>query len=55
MGKDNVSVQVSTVMDFNQTRATIESYTPNKDGDRGVIVSSQGEKEVYSNPKRMQS
>ena len=31
MGKDNVSVQVSTVMDFNQTRATIESYSPNKD------------------------
>ena len=51
MGKDNVSVQVSTVMDFNQTRSTIESYTPNKDGESGVVLSSQGEKEVYSNPK----
>lgn len=55
MGKDNVSVQVSTVMDFNQTRATIESYTPNKDGDRGIVVAQQGEKEIYSNPKDVQS
>lgn len=51
MGKDNVSVQVSTVMDFNQTRSTIESYTPNKDSNAGVVLSQQGEKEVYSNPK----
>lgn len=51
MGKDNVSVQVSTVMDFNQTRSTIESYTPNKDSDTGVVISRQGEKEVYSNPQ----
>ena len=55
MGKDNVSVQVSTVMDFNQTRATIESYTPNKETDAGVIVATQGEKEVYSNPKDIQT
>ena len=55
MGKDNVSVQVTTVMDFNQTRATIESYTPNKEGDAGVIVAQQGEKEVYSNPKDLPS
>ena len=55
MGKDNVSVQVTTVMDFNQTRATIESYTPNKDGDAGVIMAQQGEKEVYSNPKDLPS
>ena len=54
MGKDNVSVQVSTVMDFNQTRATIESYTPNKETDAGVILATQGEKEVYSNPKDIQ-
>lgn len=55
MGKDNVSVQVSSVMDFNQTRATIESYTPNKDTNSGVILTSQGEKEVYSNPKDLPS
>ena len=55
MGKDNVSVQVSTVMDFNQTRATIESYTPNKDSHSGIIVAQQGEKEVYSNPQQLPS
>lgn len=55
MGKDNVSVQVSSVMDFNQTRATIESYTPNKGSNAGVILSSQGEKEIYSNPKDLPS
>ena len=55
MGKDNVSVQVSTVMDFNQTRATIESYTPNKDSDSGIVISRQGEKEVYTNPKDLPS
>lgn len=55
MGKDNVSVQVSTVMDFNQTRATIESYTPNKNDNAGVILSHQGEKEVYSNPQQLPS
>ena len=51
MGKDNVSVQVSSVMDFNQTRTTIESYTPNQGADSGVVVSRQGEKEIYTNPK----
>lgn len=55
MGKDNVSVQVSSVMDFNQTRATIESYTPNKNTDSGVVLTRQGEKEVYSNPKDLPS
>ena len=55
MGKDNVSVQVSTVMDFNQTRATIESYTPNKNSDSGIVVSRQGEKEIYSNPQMLPS
>ena len=55
MGKDNVSVQVSSVMDFNQTRATIESYTPNNGGESGVILTRQGEKEVYSNPKDLPS
>lgn len=51
MGKDNVSVQVTTVMDFNQTKATIESYIPNKNSDGGVVLQRQGEKEIYSNPK----
>lgn len=55
MGKDNVSVQVSTVMDFNQTQATIESYIPNKDSATGVVVAQQGEKEVYSNPQPNQT
>ena len=55
MGKDNVTVQVSTVMDFNQTRATIESYIPNKGTDSGVVLAKQGEKEVYSNPKDLPS
>ena len=55
MGKDNVSVQVSSEMDFNQTRATIESYTPNKDSNAGVVLTRQGEKEVYSNPKGLPS
>ena len=55
MGKDNVSVQVSSVMDFNQTRATIESYTPNKDTNAGVILTRQGEKEIYTNPKDLPS
>ncbi len=55
MGKDNVSVQVSSVMDFNQTRTTIESYTPNNGADSGVVVSRQGEKEVYTNPKDLPS
>ena len=55
MGKDNVSVQVSSVMDFNQTRATIESYTPNNGSNSGVAVSQQSEKEIYSNPKDLPS
>ena len=55
MGKDNVSVQVSTVMDFNQTRSTIESYTPSKGSETGVIMTQQGEKEVYSKPQDLPS
>ncbi len=55
MGKDNVSVQVSTVMDFNQTRSTIESYTPTKGSETGVIMTQQGEKEVYSKPQDLPS
>ncbi len=55
MGKDNVSVQVSTVMDFNQTRSTIESYTPSKGSENGVIMTQQGEKEIYSKPQDLPS
>ena len=54
MGKDNVSVQVSTVMDFNQTRTTIESYSPNQNSNSGIVIAQQGEKEVYSNPIQTQ-
>ncbi len=55
MGKDNISVQVSTVMDFNQTRSTIESYTPSKGSENGVIMTQQGEKEIYSKPQDLPS
>ncbi len=55
MGKDNISVQVSTVMDFNQTRSTIESYIPAKGSENGIILTQQGEKEVYSKPQDLPS
>lgn len=50
MGRDNISVQVSAELDFNSTRATIESYTPSNQNGQGIVVTSQGEKEVYQNP-----
>lgn len=50
MGRDNVTVQVSAVMDFNSTRSTIESYVPSQ-GQGGVVVGSQSEKEVYKKPQ----
>ena len=50
MGKQNVSVQVSAELDFNSTRATIESYTPANANGQGIVVTSQGEKEFYNNP-----
>lgn len=50
MGRDNVSVQVSADLDFNSTRATIESYTPTA-GQNGVVLSHQDEKEIYKNPQ----
>ena len=50
MGKHNVSVQVSAELDFNSTRATIESYTPANANGQGIVVTSQGEKEFYNNP-----
>ncbi len=51
MGKDNVSVQVSAVMDFNSTRSTIESYVPAGDSQAGVILGQQSEKETYKKPQ----
>lgn len=51
MGKDNVSVQVSAVMDFNSTRSTIESYVPAGDTQSGVILGQQSEKEIYKKPQ----
>ena len=50
MGKQNVSVQVSAELDFNSTRATIESYTPANPNGQGIVINSQGEKEFYNNP-----
>ncbi len=50
MGPDNASVQVSADIDFNSTRATIESYLPVGDSQQGVMTSSQTETEVYDNP-----
>ena len=51
MGKDNVSVQVSAVMDFNSTRSTIESYIPSNGTQSGVILGQQNEKEIYKKPQ----
>ncbi len=51
MGKDNVSVQVSAVMDFNSTRSTIESYIPADGTQSGVILGQQSEKETYKKPQ----
>ncbi len=51
MGKDNVSVQVSAVMDFNSTRSTIESYIPSDGTQSGVILGQQSEKETYKKPQ----
>lgn len=51
MGKDNVSVQVSAVMDFNSTRSTIESYIPADGTQSGVILGQQSERETYKKPQ----
>lgn len=51
VGKDNATVQVSAVIDFNTTRSTVESYTPvSPDSKQGVLTSEQTETEVYDNP-----
>ena len=55
VGKGNVSVQVSADIDFNSTRATIETYVPVGDGEngyKGVMTNSQSEVETYENPNQ---
>ena len=50
VGKGNVSVQVSSEIDFNSAKSTIESYMPINEKGEGVISSSQSEVETYENP-----
>lgn len=52
VGKGNVSVQVNTDIDFNSTKATIESYIPVGDNGKGVLTSVQSEVESYENPNQ---
>ena len=55
VGKGNVSVQVNTEIDFNSTKATIETYVPvgdDEDNKKGVLTSSQTEVETYENPNQ---
>lgn len=55
VGKGNVSVQVNADIDFNSTKATIETYVPagdGEDGQKGVLTSSQTEVETYENPNQ---
>ena len=55
VGKGNVSVQVNADIDFNSTKATIETYVPvgdGEDGQKGVLTSSQSEIETYENPNQ---
>lgn len=50
VGKGNVNVQVSAEMNFDATRATIETYKPvSETAPEGVLTSSQTEQEVYEN------
>ncbi len=51
VGRDNASVQVSTDIDFNSARSTIESYIPVGDSQQGVLMNSQTETENYVNPQ----
>ncbi len=55
VGKGNVSVQVNADIDFNSTKATIETYVPVGDGQngyKGVLTTSQSEVETYENPNQ---
>lgn len=55
VGKGNVSVQVNADIDFNSTKATIETYVPVGDGEngyKGVLTTSQSEVETYENPNQ---
>lgn len=54
VGSNNFSVQVSTVMNFDTAKSTIERYLPantNQNAPEGVVASSQTENEVYDNAK----
>ena len=51
VGKENATVQVSADLDFNTTKATIESYVPvTPELSQGVLTSEQTETEFYDNP-----
>ena len=55
VGKGNVSVQVNADIDFNSTKATIETYVPVGEGEngyKGVLTTSQSEVETYENPNQ---
>lgn len=52
VGKGNVTVQVSTDIDFNTAKSTIESYIPLNDKGEGVLTTSQSEVENYDNPNQ---
>lgn len=55
VGKGNVSVQVNADIDFNSTKATIETYVPVGEGEngyKGVLTNSQSEVETYENPNQ---
>ncbi len=51
VGRGNITVQVSADIDFNSTRATIESYIPvNGESSQGVLTARQTESEIYEKP-----
>lgn len=50
VGKDNVSVEVSAKMNFDSTRATIESYVPAGENNSNLSSSAE-EKEIYDTGK----
>ncbi len=53
VGKGNVSVQVNADIDFNSTKATIESYIPLNDRGEGIVTSSRTEVETSENPNNL--
>lgn len=49
VGANNVTVEVSSDINFDSARATIEKYTPASENNVGVVTSSQTESESYDN------